>query len=119
MTKKQLEIELSNLYNKIKCLEEKLSSKDNEQYLSIKHARIRDYLVRNNFYGKITYSKIKEDFKKEIENELKFDFSSLSNRFINYDFYYERTCLLEKFYEILQKFEYKQIILDAYPMCKK
>ena len=26
---------------------------------------------------------------------------------------------IEKFYEILQKFEYKQIILDAYPMCKK
>ena len=119
MTKKELEIKLSNLASEVDCLKEKLNSYNSGDYLTIDHARIRDSLVRKNFYGRITDPRIKADFKNEIEKKLNGDFGSITIHITNFEFYDNEKCILEEFNKTLREFEYKQIILDAYPIKKE
>lgn len=124
MTKKELEIKLSNLANQVDCLKMELEAYKIIEYLSVDHARKRDNLVRKNFYGRITDPRIKDDFKKEIEEKINGDFKSITIRITNFDFYdkddngNKKKCILNVFCDILQKYEYKQIILDTYPIKK-
>lgn len=119
MTKKELEIKLSNLVSEVNELKGKLEENDKVKVLTIEHARQRDYLVRKDFYGRITDPRIKLDFKKEVETKFKMDFKNIMHNFTNFNFYDEnKKCIIDEFSDLLQKYEYKQIILDTYPIKK-
>ena len=109
MTKKELEI-------KIKGLEEMIRIQDYNvnTALTITQAKKRDYIVRTNYIGKIKDKKIKEDFKNEIKDRCGDNFDSISNKILNYEFFFENKNILYIFRDILQQYEYKQIVLDTY-----
>lgn len=115
MTKQYLYNNLVNLDKRIRELE-KIHEVvvDVRDYLSIDQAKKRDYIVRNKYLGKITHKQIKDDFKKEIEKVCGDNFDSITNKLLNYEFYFENKNILELFSEILKKYEYKQIVLDTY-----
>lgn len=115
MTKQYLYNNLVNLDARIRELE-KIHEVvvDTRDYLSIDQAKKRDYIVRNKYLGKITHKQIKDDFKKEIEKVCGDNFDSITNKLLNYEFYFENKNILELFSEILKKYEYKQIVLDTY-----
>ena len=109
MTKKELE-------NRIEALEIRLNacSKYIVEILTITEAKKRDYIVRTNYIGRIKDKKIKEDFKTKIEKECGDKFDSITNNILNYRFHIEGKNILNKFSEILEKYDYKQIVLDTY-----
>lgn len=113
MTKKEMELEykakINNLNRKVEQIGIYLA-----QCLTINEAKKRDYIVRNKYIGKITDKKIKEDFKAEIEKECGDKFDSVTNNLLNYRFIPDGKNILDKFSEILEKYEYKQIVLDTY-----
>ena len=96
-------------------LDNELSSLESEvrrfrmNYLTIDDARKRDYIVRTNYIGKLTYEALIEDFKQEIEQQLKDTFHSCCNQILNFQLI--NVC---KFREILDTYEKKQIVLDTY-----
>lgn len=110
MTKKEMERKIYDLEWKIKLIEKTMTS----LYLTVDQARKRDYIVRNNYTGKLTDKKIKKDFKEEIEKVCGDNFDSITNKILNYRFVFEEKNILDKFSEILEKYEYKQIVLDTY-----
>lgn len=115
MTKKELETRLNNLEFVVKGLQILQSTcADSREYLSIEHAKQRDYIVRTKYLGKIILKQLKDDFKKEVEEKLGDKFDCITNKLLNYEFFYEKTNLLEGFSKILQKYEYKQLIIDTY-----
>lgn len=128
MTKKQLEILLSELKGEVKELKSIVNDLENSSHLqlTIGDAKMRDYIVRNNYIGKIKDKNIIEDFKKEVEEKLKDNFDSIKNKILNYQFIiddrenhvYSKNILLE-FFSILTDYEYKQIILDTYKKGEK
>lgn len=119
MTKKELEIKLSNLANEVNCLNAKLEEYNKNKFLTVDHARQRDYLVRKDFYGRITDARIKEDFRKDAEEKFGMTFKTIIHNFTNFNFYNEnKKCIIDEFSDLLQKYEYKQIILDTYPIKK-
>lgn len=87
-------------------------------YISIHEARKRDYIVRTKYYGKITDTKIKKDFKEEVETRTKDSFDSICNNILNYRFVMLGEVytgnILDVFYKTLEQYEYKQIVLDMY-----
>lgn len=110
MTKKEMEKEINELYWKVEELTNIIYNKP----LSIANAKQRDYIVRTNYIGRIKDKKIKDDFKKKIEDKCGDNFDSITNKLLNYEFYFENKNILDLFSETLQKFEYKQIVLDTY-----
>ena len=82
--------------------------------LTITEAKKRDYIVRTKYLGKITHKQIKEDFKAKIEEECGDKFDSIANKLLNYEFHFEGKNILNKFSDTLQKYEYRQIVIDTY-----
>lgn len=109
MTKKEMEMEIKAINKIVSFLME--SSQDK---LTVSQAKKRSYIVRYKYIGKITHKKIKEDFKKEIEAKLLDTFDSVTNNILNYEFYFEGINRLNEFYDILKKYEKKQIVMDTY-----
>ena len=110
MTKKELEAEIKLLHEEILGLALSIEGK----CLKTDSARKRDYIVRNKYLGKITHKQIKDDFKKEIEKICGDNFDSITNKLLNYEFYFENKNILNLFSDTLQKYEYKQLIMDTY-----
>lgn len=77
--------------------------------LTIDDAKARDYLVRTNYIGKIKDEALIEDFKQEIEQQLKNNFNACCNNILNY-----KLINVQRFIELLDKYEKNQIILDTY-----
>lgn len=115
MTKqyKELKRAYKSLVDSVEILERTIK-KLYANCLTIDDAKKRDYIVRTNYIGRIKDKKIKDDFKKKIEEICEDKFESITNKILNYEFYFENKNILNKFSEILQKFEYKQIVLDTY-----
>lgn len=111
MTKKELETMVSDLSKDILRLK---WENETIRYLKFEDAKKRDYIVRTKYLGKITHKQIKDDFKKEIENVCEDNFDSITNKILNYEFYFENKNILNLFSETLQKYEYKQLIMDTY-----
>lgn len=111
MTKKEIEKKLLILENMLREFGEKAN-----RALSLDSQRKRDYIVRTKYIGKLTHKQLKEDFKQEIAEKLKDTFDSVSNKVLNYEFFDISNCvfILEGFYEILKKYELKQIVIDTY-----
>ena len=109
MTKKELERKLESIENILIAQNSALN-----MVLTIPQAEKRDYIVRTNYIGRIKDKKIKDDFKKKIEDKCGDNFDSITNKLLNYEFYFENKNILDLFSETLQKFEYKQIVLDTY-----
>ena len=109
MTKKEME-------NRIESLEIRLNtcSKFIVDSLTITEAKKRDYIVRTKYLGKLTHKQLKDDFKKEIEELCGDKFDSITNKLLNYEFYFENKNILELFSETLKKYEYKQLVIDTY-----
>jgi hypothetical protein len=109
MTKKELE-------NKVRLLEEKIIEHDITigTKLTITQARMRDYITRTNYLGKIKDKKIKEDFKNGIKEKCGDAFDSITTKILNYEFVFEGKNILYLFSELLKSYEYKQFILDTY-----
>lgn len=110
MTKKEMEIKINNLNFALAGLQNEVWT----GVLTIKQAKDRDYIVRNKYLGKITHKQIKDDFKKEIEKVCGDNFDSITTKLLNYEFYFENKNILNLFSETLQKYEYKQLIMDTY-----
>ena len=110
MTKKELEAEIKLLHEEILGLALSIEGK----CLKTDGARKRDYIVRTNYIGRIKDKKIKDDFKNKIEKECGDKFESVTNNLLNYRFVIEGNNILNKFSEILEKYDYKQIVLDTY-----
>ena len=110
MTKKELEEEIKLLHEEVLGLALSIEGK----CLKTDTARKRDYIVRTNYIGRIKDKKIKDDFKNKIEDKCGDKFDSITNKILNYEFYFENKNILDLFSETLQKFEYKQIVLDTY-----
>lgn len=87
---------------------------DARDYLSIAQAKDRDYIVRTKYLGKITHKQIKDDFKIYIEGQCGDNFDSITNKILNYEFCFENKNILDLYSDALQKFEYKQLIMDTY-----
>lgn len=111
MTKKEMETMVRDLSKDILRLK---WENENIRYLKFEDAKKRDYITRTKYLGKITHKQIKDDFKKEIEEVCEDNFDSITNKILNYEFYFENKNILELFSETLQKFEYKQLIMDTY-----
>lgn len=123
MKKKQLEILVAELKGEVKDLKNIVNGLENSSHLqlTIGDAKMRDYIVRNNYIGKIKDKNIIEDFKKEVEEKLKDNFDSIKNKILNYQFIIDdrenhvyRKNILFEFFSILTDYEYKQIILTTY-----
>lgn len=112
MTKKEMEIKLNNLNFAVAGLQKEVW--EMRDVLTIEQAKKRDYIARTKYIGRITDKKIKEDFKAKIEEECGDKFESVTNNLLNYRFVIEGKNILSKFSEILEKYEYKQIVLDTY-----
>lgn len=110
MKKKEMERKLNNLNFAVARLQNEVWG----MTLTIDQAKKRDYIVRNKYLGKLTHKQIKDDFKKEIEEFCGDNFDSITTKLLNYEFIFENKNILELFSEILQKFEYKQLIMDTY-----
>ena len=110
MTKKAMKRKIYDLEWKIKLIEKTMTS----LYLTVDEAKKRDYIVRTKYLGKLTHKQIKDDFKKEIEKVCGDNFDSITNKILNYEFYFENKNILDLYSNALQKFEYKQIVLDTY-----
>ena len=104
----QLKLQLASFENDLKELEKNLN-KIPSKYLTIDDAKNRDYIVRNNYIGKVKDELLIEDFKLEIERTLGDTFESVCLKLLNFQ-------LLEvsKFRAILNNYEIKQIVLDTY-----
>ena len=128
MKKKQLEILVAELKGEVKELKNIVNGLENAYHskLSLGDAKMRDYIVRNNYIGKIKDKNIIEDFKKEVEKRFEDNFESIESKILNYQFIiddhekhiYRRNILFE-FFSILTDYEYKQIILDTYKKGEK
>ena len=112
MTKKEMERKINNLNFAVAGLQNEVWEK--RDVLTITQAKKRDYIVRTNNLGKITHKQIKDDFKKEIEELCGDKFDSITNKLLNYEFYFENKNILELFSETLKKYEYKQLVIDTY-----
>ena len=77
--------------------------------LAIDDAKARDYIVRTNYIGKIKDEALIEDFKQEIEQQLKDNFNACCNNILNY-----KLIDVQRFRELLDKYEKNQIIIDTY-----
>jgi hypothetical protein len=123
MTKKQLEILLAELKGEVRELKVLVNGLEcgMDTKLSLGDAKMRDYIVRNNYIGKLTDKNIIADFKKEIEKKFEDNFKSIETKILNYQFViddkekhvYNRNILFE-FYSVLVDYEYKQIVVDTY-----
>jgi hypothetical protein len=111
MTKKELETMVRDLSKDILRLK---WENETIRYLKFEDAKKRDYIVRNKYLGKITHKQIREDFKNEIKEKCEDGFDSITNKLLNYEFYFENKNILELFSETLKKYEYKQLIMDTY-----
>lgn len=112
MTKKELEMKINNLNFALAGLQNEVWGM--KETLTIDQAKKRDYITRTKYLGKITDKKIKEDFQIYIEGQCGDDFKSITNKILNYEFYFENKNILDLYSDALQKFEYKQIVLDTY-----
>lgn len=110
MKKNTMERKIYDLEWKTKLIEKTMTS----LYLTVDEAKKRDYIVRTKYLGKITDKKIKEDFKIYIEGQCGDNFDSITNKILNYEFYFENKNILNLFSEALEKYEYKQLIMDTY-----
>ena len=110
MTKKELEAEIKLLHEEVLGLALSVEGK----CLKIDTAKKRDYIVRTKYLGKLTHKQIKDDFKKEVEDKCGDNFDSITNKLLRYEFILSGINILDKFSEILQKYEYKQLIMDTY-----
>lgn len=77
--------------------------------LTIEDAKARDYIVRTNYIGKVKDEALIEDFKQEIEQQLKDNFNACCNNILNY-----KLINVQRFRELLDKYEKNQIIIDTY-----
>ena len=111
MKKKELEAMVRNLSKDILRLK---WENETIRYLKFEDAKKRDYIVRTKYLGKITHKQIKDDFKKEIEEVCGDNFDSITNKILNYEFSFENKDILILFSGTLQKYEYKQLIIDTY-----
>ena len=86
------------------------------KFLSRNDAMKRDYIVRTNYYGKLTDDNIKKDFKAKIEEDTKDKFDSIKTKILNYEFIVKGmpVFILDCFYKTLKEYEKKQIVLDTY-----
>jgi hypothetical protein len=110
---KLLENEIEVLRRELLGLQDYIFEK---KFLSIEEAKRRDYIVRTNYYGKLTDTNIKKDFKAKIEQDTKDKFDSIKTKILNYEFF-DRDIpmfILDNFYETLKEYEKKQIVLDTY-----
>lgn len=96
-----LDNELSSLESQLKTLR--------RDTLTIDDAKARDYLVRTNYIGKVKDEALIEDFKQEIEQQLKDNFNACCNNILNY-----KLINVQRFRELLDKYEKNQIIIDTY-----
>ena len=111
MTKKELETMVRDLSKDIMRLK---WENETTRYLKFEDAKKRDYITRTKYLGKIKHKQIIDDFKKEIEDKCGDNFDSIATKLLNYEFHFENKNILELFSEILQKYEYKQLIMDTY-----
>ena len=111
---KKLEIEVSNIRFAVARLQKDCI--DMTKYLSVEDAKRRDYIVRTNYYGKLTDANIKKDFKAKIEEDTKDKFDSIKTKILNYEFFDKEIpmFILDYFYITLKEYEKKQIVLDVY-----
>lgn len=110
---KLLENEIEVLRKELHGIHEYLT---NRKLLTIDEAKRRDYIVRTNYYGKLTDTNIKKDFKAKIEEDTKDKFDSIKTKILNYEFFDKEISMfiLDNFYETLKEYEKKQIVLDTY-----
>ena len=87
-----------------------------KKFLSVEDAKRRDYIVRTNYYGKLTDANIKKDFKAKIEEDTKDKLDSIKTKILNYEFFDKEIpmFILDYFYKTLKEYEKKQIVLDTY-----
>ena len=78
-------------------------------YVTLEDAKARDYIVRTNYIGKVKDEALIEDFKQEIEQQLKDNFNACCNNILNY-----KLINVQRFRELLDKYEKNQIIIDTY-----
>lgn len=96
-----LENELNELDRSLKILR--------RDTLTLEDAKARDYIVRTNYIGKVKDEALIEDFKQEIEQQLKDNFNACCNNILNY-----KLINVQRFRELLDKYEKNQIIIDTY-----
>ena len=110
---KLLENEIEALRREVYGLHDYISEK---RFLTIEDAKKRDYIVRTNYYGKLTDANIKKDFKAKIEEDTKDKFDSIKTKILNYEFIVKDipVFILDYFYKTLKEYEKKQIVLDTY-----
>ena len=96
-----LENELNELERSLKILR--------RDTLTLEDAKARDYIVRTNYIGKVKDEALIEDFKQEIEQQLKDNFEYCCTQVLNY-----QLINVLRFRSILDIYEKKQIVLDTY-----
>lgn len=77
--------------------------------LTIDDAKKRDYIVRTKYIGKVKDDKLLKDFKNEITITLGDTFDNICNNILHY-----RLIDLQRYRDILNNYELKQIVLDVY-----
>lgn len=129
MTKKEMLEEINELKYRFSNQEYQLIMQKEDFRKFKENIKIRDYLIKTKFVGKLKNKELIKDFKKEKYNYggIMFTMDEIINSIKNYDFYiynyfFENSIdvdYIETFNRILKKYEEKQATLDKYCESKK